>query len=62
MVYRENIRVEVPSLPLTERHSGFSEVELCYSDDQIKVETHRCLQCDLELCLAKEKRTEELGK
>ena len=60
--FAELKRVEVPSLPLTERVSGFSEVELCYSDDQIKAETRRCLQCDLEICLAKENRTEELGR
>ena len=54
-------RVEVPSLPLNQRHDGFSEVELCYSDAQAKTETHRCLQCDLEICLAKQIRVEELG-
>ena len=47
-------RVEVPSVPLSERHGGFSEVELCFSDEQVKEETHRCLQCDLEICLAEE--------
>ena len=47
-------RVEALSLPLSERHGGFSEVELCFSDDQVKEETHRCLQCDLEICLAQE--------
>jgi NADPH-dependent glutamate synthase beta subunit-like oxidoreductase len=60
--FAELKRVEVPSLPITERGSGFSEVELCYSDEQIKAETNRCLQCDLEICLAKEKRAEELCK
>jgi NADPH-dependent glutamate synthase beta subunit-like oxidoreductase len=60
--FAELKRVEVPSLPITERGTGFSEVELCYSDEQIKAETSRCLQCDLEICLAKEKRAEELGE
>jgi hypothetical protein len=60
--FAELKRVEVPSLPITERGTGFSEVELCYSDEQIKAETNRCLQCDLEICLAKEKRAEELGE
>jgi NADPH-dependent glutamate synthase beta subunit-like oxidoreductase len=60
--FAELKRVEVPSLPITERGSGFSEVELCCSDEQIKAETNRCLQCDLEICLAKERRAEELGK
>lgn len=59
--FAELKRVEVPSLPLSERHAGFSEVGLCYTDEQIKAETHRCLQCDLEICLAKGKRAEELG-
>ena len=58
--FAELKRVEVPSLPLSERHTGFSEVELRYTDEQIKAETHRCLQCDLEICLAREKRAEEL--
>jgi NADPH-dependent glutamate synthase beta subunit-like oxidoreductase len=60
--FAELKRVAVPSLPITERGSGFSEVELCYSDEQIKAETHRCLQCDLEICLAQKKRDEELCK
>jgi hypothetical protein len=52
--FAELNRVEVPSLPLFERHAGFNEVELCFTDEQFKKETHRCLQCDLEICLAKE--------
>jgi NADPH-dependent glutamate synthase beta subunit-like oxidoreductase len=59
--FAELKRVAVPSLPITERGSGFSEVELCYSDEQIIAETHRCLQCDLEICLAKDMRKHELG-
>jgi hypothetical protein len=59
--FAELKRTEVPSLPLEERHSGFNEVELCYSDDQAKQETYRCLQCDLEICLAKEKRKAEIS-
>ena len=51
--FAELNRVEVPSLPLSERHGGFSEVELSFTDEQVKEETHRCLQCDLEICLAK---------
>jgi len=50
--FAELKRVEVPSLPLSERSGGFDEVELCFSDEQAKAETHRCLQCDLEICLA----------
>jgi NADH dehydrogenase FAD-containing subunit len=52
--FAELRRIEVPSLPLSERRGGFSEVESCFSDEQAKQETHRCLQCDLEICLAKE--------
>jgi len=59
--FAELERVDVPSLPLSERHAGFSEVELCCSDEQIKAEIRRCLQCDLEICLAREKRAAELG-
>ena len=51
--FAELKRIEVPSLPLSERISGFAEVELCFSDEQAVEETHRCLQCDLEICLAK---------
>ena len=50
--FAELKRVEVPSLALSERHGGFSEVELSFSGEQVKEETHRCLQCDLEICLA----------
>jgi NADPH-dependent glutamate synthase beta subunit-like oxidoreductase len=52
--FAELKRVEVPSLPLSERTGGFDEVELCFSDELAKAETHRCLQCDLEICLAKQ--------
>ena len=58
--FAELKRVEVPSLPLSERNRGFSEVELCFSDEQVLEETHRCLQCDLEICLAKETRASEM--
>jgi len=51
--FAELKRVEVPSLPFSERHVGFREVQLCFTDEQVKQETHRCLQCDLEICLAK---------
>jgi NADPH-dependent glutamate synthase beta subunit-like oxidoreductase len=50
-------RVGVPTLPVAERTGGFAEVELRFSDEQAKEETHRCLQCDLEICLAKAKRS-----
>ncbi|MBW2583247.1 MAG: FAD-dependent oxidoreductase [Deltaproteobacteria bacterium] len=50
--FAELKRVEVPSLPISERSGGFDEVELCFSNEQATAETHRCLQCDLEICLA----------
>jgi formate dehydrogenase beta subunit len=58
--FAELKRIEVPTLPLPERHSGFPEVEQCYSEEQVRQEIHRCLQCDLEICLAKAKRKVEL--
>ena len=45
-------RAGVPTIPVSERHDGFSEVDLCYDDDQAIKEANRCLQCDLELSLA----------
>jgi NADPH-dependent glutamate synthase beta subunit-like oxidoreductase len=59
--FAELKRVAVPTLPLAERHAGFSEVELCLTDEAVKQETHRCLQCDLEICLARRNRNLELG-
>jgi NADPH-dependent glutamate synthase beta subunit-like oxidoreductase len=51
-------RVETPTLSLSERHKGFLEVELCLSDDQARMEARRCLQCDLELALARKAQDE----
>jgi len=51
--FAELKRVETPTLPLSERLAGFSEVEFCFNAEQVKQETHRCLQCDLEICMAK---------
>ena len=45
-------RVETPAIPLSERHDGFTEVDLCFDDDHAISEAKRCLQCDLELNLA----------
>lgn len=49
-------RVKIPVLPLVERYEGFPEVDLCLDDDQAVYEAKRCLQCDLEISLAKEAR------
>ena len=50
--FSEEKRVELPTLPPTERIRGFHEVELCFDDDQAVKEANRCLQCDLEIRLA----------
>jgi NADPH-dependent glutamate synthase beta subunit-like oxidoreductase len=47
-------REAMPILPLSERHDGFSEVELGFNEDQAKEEAKRCLQCDLEIHLAQD--------
>lgn len=52
-------RVVMPTLPLSERHDGFSEVELGFNEEQAKEEAKRCLHCDLELNLAEEARLQE---
>ena len=46
-------RVKIPVLPLVERYEGFPEVDRCLDDDQAVYEAKRCLQCDLEISLAK---------
>jgi NADPH-dependent glutamate synthase beta subunit-like oxidoreductase len=42
---------------LEERKSNFKEVDLCFSDEQAVSEAKRCLQCDLEIKLAKAMRS-----
>ncbi len=49
-------REPMPTLPGSERHDGFGEVELGFTDDQANREAKRCLQCDSELKLAQEGR------
>lgn len=53
-------RVKIPVLPVVERYDGFPEVDLCLDDDLAVYEAKRCLQCDLEISLAKEARHEEI--
>ncbi len=60
--FAELERVAIPSLPVSERHAGFAEVELGCDPEQVTAEVHRCLQCDLEICLAQEKRAAEVGR
>ena len=50
-------RVNIPALPVAERYDGFPEVDLCLDDDQAVYEAKRCLQCDLEITLAKKLRS-----
>ncbi|MBA7621188.1 NADPH-Fe(3+) oxidoreductase subunit beta [subsurface metagenome] len=49
-------REQMSTRPLSERHDGFSEVELGFTEDQAIKEAKRCLSCDLELHLAQEAR------
>ena len=59
--FAELERVAIPSLPVSERYAGFAEVDLGCDPEQIAAEARRCLQCDLEICLAREKRLAEEG-
>lgn len=52
--FADLLRAEIPTLPLSERHDGFAEVDLSFDDDQAINEANRCLQCDLELSLAQQ--------
>lgn len=54
--FADQPRVEAPALPVAERHQGFEEVDLCFTDEQAVQEASRCLQCDLELRLIQEAR------
>jgi NADPH-dependent glutamate synthase beta subunit-like oxidoreductase len=46
-------RAEMPAISVSERHDSFAEVELGFDEELAKAEAQRCLQCDLELKLAK---------
>ncbi len=52
--FAELKRVEIPTLPVSERYDGFPEVDLCFSEEHAIEEAKRCLQCDLELILGKD--------
>ena len=60
--FAELKRAEVSSLPLSDRRAGFGEIELSCDEPQMTAEVRRCLQCDLEICLAREKRRSEAGR
>jgi NADPH-dependent glutamate synthase beta subunit-like oxidoreductase len=59
--FSELKRVETPTLLPTERTHGFLEVEHCFNDEQAMEEANRCLQCDLEIRLAKEVQARKDG-
>jgi len=44
----EKHRLHMPTLPVEQRLSGFSQVELGYSQQMAIEEANRCLRCDLE--------------
>ena len=45
---KEKWRSQMPTLPLAQRLSGFSQVELGYDEEMAIEEAKRCLRCDLE--------------
>jgi NADPH-dependent glutamate synthase beta subunit-like oxidoreductase len=49
-------RVIMTTLPVSQRHEGFDEVENGFNEEEAAQEAKRCLQCDLEIQLAKEAR------
>ncbi|MDD5095514.1 MAG: NAD(P)-binding protein [Dehalococcoidia bacterium] len=54
-------RVQMPSLPLSERRGSFSEVELGLTEEMAKAETERCLACgchDVFECKLRQMATE----
>jgi NADPH-dependent glutamate synthase beta subunit-like oxidoreductase len=42
-------RIEMPTIPISERLKGFNEIELGYNEDIAVEEANRCLRCDLRL-------------
>jgi formate dehydrogenase (NADP+) beta subunit len=52
--FSDKKRAKMPTLLLSERHDGFPEVELGFTDEQAVEEAKRCFQCDLEVSLAQE--------
>jgi hypothetical protein len=54
--FAELPRCEMPSLPVSERRASFDEVERGCDEQPMLAEVGRCLQCDLEICLAVAKR------
>ncbi|RPI74707.1 MAG: hypothetical protein EHM45_17675 [Desulfobacteraceae bacterium] len=54
--FADIVRSQSPELAVEERLKGFNEVEGCLSDEQAKQEAQRCLQCDFEFKMIREKR------
>ncbi len=46
-------RVEMPRVPISERHNSFAEIDLGFDADKAATEAKRCLQCDLELIIGR---------
>jgi NADPH-dependent glutamate synthase beta subunit-like oxidoreductase len=59
--FAELPRCEIPFLPISERRTSFDEVERGCDESQMAAEVRRCLQCDLEICLAGNKRRTATG-
>jgi len=53
--FAELVRRSPPTLPAAHRTEGFGEVELCFGPEEAQAEARRCLQCDLEMELARRK-------
>jgi NADPH-dependent glutamate synthase beta subunit-like oxidoreductase len=47
-------RAVMPTMPVSQRHEGFDEVELGFDEELAVHEAKRCLRCDLELSLARD--------
>jgi NADPH-dependent glutamate synthase beta subunit-like oxidoreductase len=47
-------RAVMPTMPVSQRHGGFDEVEQGFDEELAVHEAKRCLRCDLELSLARE--------
>ena len=54
--FADLLRGEKPHLAMDERKNNFREVDLCFEDEQAVREAKRCLQCDLEIRMAKTDR------
>lgn len=51
--FADYMRAEPPTMPSPERTKCFDEVESCFGVDEAQAEAGRCLQCDLEIELAR---------